>query len=308
MDQTENFLIVTSSPHIKSNVTTQRIMLDVIIALCPALAASVWIFGPRALLVTAVSVLCCVFFEWGSQKLFRRESTVGDLSAVVTGILIAFNMPPSVPLWMLPIGAAFAIVFTKQLFGGIGQNFANPAIVARIVLFLSVASSMSTFTAPGAWRGAADAVSTATPLNEAAALPSLTDMFFGMRAGCLGETCACALLLGGIYLVIRRVISPLVPLCYIGSTVLLCWLFGADPLYSLLSGGLLLGAIFMATDYATTPSTTAGKIVFALGCGLITAVIRCFGSYAEGVSFAILLMNILTPLIDRLIRQKPFGA
>ena len=308
MDSMSHYLVVTSSPHIKSSVTTRRIMLDVVIALCPALIASVWIFGPRTLLVTAVSVLSCIFFEWGAQKLFRRKSTVGDLSAVVTGMLIAYNMPPSVPLWMLPIGAVFAIVFAKQLFGGIGQNFANPAIVARIILFLSFASSMTTFTAPGAWRSTADAVSTATPLNPAATLPPLTDMFLGWRAGCLGETCACALLLGGLYLVIRRVISPLIPLCYIGSTVLLCTLFGADPLYSLLSGGLLLGAIFMATDYATTPSSTLGKIIFALGCGLITAVIRSFGAYAEGVSFAILLMNVFTPLIDRLVRQKPFGA
>ncbi|MBR5519275.1 MAG: RnfABCDGE type electron transport complex subunit D, partial [Clostridia bacterium] len=199
-------------------------------------------------------------------------------------------------------------VFTKQLFGGIGQNFANPAIVARIVLFLSFASQMTTYAAPGAWRNTADAISAATPLQEGAVLPSLWKMLIGQRGGCLGETCALTLLIGGLYLVVRRVISPLVPLCYIGSTTLLCWSFGADPLYSMLSGGLLLGAIFMATDYATTPVTKTGKVIFALGCGLITAVIRSFGAYAEGVSFAILLMNILTPMIDRYVRPRPFGV
>ncbi len=304
----EHSFVVTSSPHIKSPTTTTRIMLDVIIALCPSLAASVWWFGPRTLLMTAISVICCVGCEWGAQKLFRRQSTVSDLSAVVTGMLIAFNMPSTAPLWLLPIGAIFAIVFTKQLFGGIGQNFANPAIVARIVLFLSFASHMTAYTAPGAWRSTADAVTTATPMQESAVLPSLWEMFIGQRGGCFGETCALALLVGGIYLVVRRVISPLIPLCYIGSTTLLCWLFGADPLYSILSGGLLLGAIFMATDYSTTPVTKAGKVIFALGCGLVTAVIRSFGAYAEGVSFAILLMNILTPLIDRYVRPRPFGA
>ena len=304
----EHSFVVTSSPHIKSYDTTARIMLDVVLALCPTLAASVWLFGPRTLLVAAVSIISCVFWEWGAQKLFHRPSTLNDLSAVVTGLLIAFNMPPSVALWMLPIGAFFAIAVTKQLFGGIGQNFANPAIVARIVLFLSFASQMTTYAVPGAWRNAADAVTSPTPMQDGAVLPSLWEMFTGQRGGCIGETCALTLLIGGIYLVIRHVISPVVPLCYIGSTALLCWAFGADLLYSILSGGLLLGAIFMATDYATTPVTTAGKVIFALGCGLITAIIRSFGAFAEGVSFAILLMNVLTPMIDRYIRPRPFGV
>ena len=305
----EKMLVVTSSPHIKSPVTTRRIMLDVLIALSPAFAASIWLFGPRCALIVAISVASCVFFEWGSQKLFKRPSTLYDLSACVTGVLLAFNLPSTIPLWMIPIGALFAIVFVKQLFGGIGQNFANPAIVARIVLFMSFASAMSHFATPTAWYNSSlDAITSATPLNPNAVLPSLGDMFLGLRAGCLGETCSLALIIGGIYLCIRRVISPFVPLVFVGSATLLCWAFGMDPLYSMLSGGLLLGAIFMATDYSTTPATTAGRIVFALGCGILTAIIRAFGAYAEGVSFSILLMNILSPLIDRFIKQKPFGG
>lgn len=301
-------LVVTSSPHIKSKVTTQKIMRDVIIALSPAVAASVWLFGPVTLLATAVSVASCVFFEWGSQKVFKRQSAIYDLSAVVTGILLAMNLPSTAPLWVYPIGALFAIVFVKQLFGGIGQNFANPAIVGRIILVLSFTGLLSNYATPFAWYDKSlDAVTSATPLVKGAVLPSLTDMLLGIRAGAMGETCALALILGGLYLVVRGVISPVIPLSFIGSEMLLAWAFGADPLYSLLSGGLLLGAIFMATDYSTTPSTFVGKLIFGVGCGLITAVIRSFGSAPEGVSYSILLMNIVTPLLDRHIRQKPFG-
>jgi electron transport complex protein RnfD len=303
-----NLLVVTSSPHIKSRVTTRRIMLDVIIALSPAVAASVWLFGPVTLLATAISVVSCVFFEWSAQKVFKRKSTIFDLSAVVTGILLAMNLPSSSPLWVFPIGALFAIVFVKQLFGGIGQNFANPAIVGRIILVLSFTGLLSKYAAPLAWFDKSlDAVTSATPLVKGAVLPSLKDMFLGIRAGAMGETCAIALIIGGMYLIVRGVILPVIPLAFIGSEVLLAWAFGADPLYSLLSGGLLLGAIFMATDYGTTPATFKGKLIFGIGCGVITAIIRSFGAAPEGVSYSILLMNIVTPLIDRYVKQKPFG-
>ena len=305
----ERLLIVTSSPHIKSGTTTRRIMLDVLIALCPTLAVSVWYYGPRALACVLISVASCIFFEWGSQKVFRRPCSVSDLSAAVTGVILAFNLPATTPLWIFPIGAFFAIVIVKQLFGGIGQNFANPALTARIIIMLSFAGKISNYVLPFEWFGQSgvDGVSSATPLAANHA-PELWKLFLGLHGGALGETCALTLLIGGIYLVIRRVISPFVPVIFIGSATLLCWAFGADPMVSMLSGGLFLGAIFMATDYATTPSTLPGKIIFALGCGFLTALIRCFGSYPEGVSFAILLMNVCTPLIDRFTRQKPFGG
>lgn len=303
----ERLLVVTSSPHIKSRVTTRSIMLDVLIALIPGLVASVWLFGPRSLLVVGISVASCVIFEWLTEKIMNRKVTIGDLSACVTGTLFAFSLPVSVPLWILPIGAAFAIIIVKQLFGGIGQNFANPAITARIVVMLSFAALLSKWIAPFEWLGkAADGVTSATPL-ALARTPSFTDMLLGIHGGCLGETCAAALISGGIYLVIRRVISPIIPLSYIGSAVLLGWLFGVDPVLSLFGGGLMLGAIFMATDYATTPDTPLGKLLFGLGCGLITALIRRFGAYPEGVSFSILLMNILAPLIDRYVKTRPLG-
>ncbi|MBQ1955116.1 MAG: RnfABCDGE type electron transport complex subunit D [Clostridia bacterium] len=304
----ERLLVVTSTPHIKDGTTTRRIMLDVLIALTPALIVSVLYFGPRALLCVAASVCSCMFFEWGSQKLFKRKCTVGDLSAVVTGVLLAFNLPVTTPLWIFPIGAFFAIAVTKQLFGGIGQNFANPAITARIVIMLSFAGLISKYPLPFAWLNpSADGITGATPLS-AETIPSFKELLLGLHGGALGEVCVLALIAGGIYLCIRRVISPLVPVIFMGSTVLFCWLFGADPLTSLLTGGLVLGAVFMATDYATTPVTVLGRIIFAIGCGFLTALIRCFGTYPEGVSFAILLMNICTPIIDRFTRPKPFGG
>ena len=283
-------------------------MLDVLIALCPALTVSVVYFGPRALLCVLASVASCLFFEWGSQKVFKRRCTVGDLSAVVTGVLLAFNLPVTTPLWIFPIGAFFAIAITKQLFGGIGQNFANPAITARIVVMLSFAGLISNYPQPFDWLNkSADGVTGATPL-AAEVIPTYKELLLGLHSGALGETCVLALAAGGIYLCIRRVISPLVPVIFMGSATLFCWAFGADPLTSLLSGGLVLGAVYMATDYATTPVTVLGRIFFALGCGFLTALIRCFGTYPEGVSFAILLMNICTPIIDRFTRPKPFGG
>ena len=280
-------------------------MLDVIIALCPALVASVIIFGPRALAVTALCVAVCVFAEWGFEKICKRENTAGDLSAAVTGVLLAFNLPATVPLWQAAFGSIVAIVVVKQLFGGIGKNFANPAITARIVMLLSFSGAMSDFST------ANDALGGATPLSVMSAggdMPSLLDMFLGRHGGSLGETCTLALLAGGVYLVARKVITWHTPVVYLATVALFTLALGEDPIYHLLSGGLVLGAIFMATDYSTTPSTSWGKVIFGLGCGLITVLIRVFGSYPEGVSFAILLMNILTPYISKWTMRKPFGA
>lgn len=300
-------LIVSPSPHILSRNSTANIMYDVVIALIPALFVSVVFFGFRTLLVTAVSVLSCVLFEYLIRKLMKRPNTIGDFSAVVTGILLAFNLPPSIPIWIVVLGAFFAIVIVKQLFGGIGQNFANPAIAARIMLFMSFGTYMTTWTNPFAYRGGVDAVASATPLMEINSAHTL-DLFLGNVPGCIGEVSALALLVGGIYLVIRKVINPVVPLAFIGTVFLITWIAGDNPVNQIFAGGLMLGAIFMATDYATTPASFWGKVIFAVGCGVITAVIRLFGSYPEGVSFSILLMNLLTPLIDRITFVKPFGV
>ncbi len=304
-------LIVEPSPHIKSGNTTQKIMLHVIIALMPALIASVYIFGINSLILTVISVTSCVVFEYIFRVIVKKEQTVSDLSAVVTGILIAFNVPATLPYYMPIIGAFVAIVIVKQMFGGIGQNFANPAIVARIVLALSFTSRMSDFVKPFYYKlGELDAVSTVTPLalgEGSAELPSYMDMFMGLHGGTIGETCSAALLIGLLYLLILRIINPVTPFIFVGTVAVTTLLTGGDVTYQVLSGGLLLGAIFMATDYATTPLTTKGKIIFGIGCGLITVVIRSFSSMAEGVSFAILLMNILTPYIDKLTAPRAFG-
>ena len=299
-------LVVNVSPHIRAKASIRSIMLDVIIALVPALIAGTIVFGLRALLVTAVCVAVCVASEFLFEKGCKKPVTVGDLSAVVTGLLLAYNLPVGIPLWQAAFGAIAAIVVVKQLFGGIGQNFANPAITARIILLLAFSGSMTTWVIP-------DSVSSATPLaliasGDTAALPSLLDMFLGLRGGCIGETSALAILLGGIYLLIRRVIAWQTPVVFIATVFGLAAALGAAPVYQLFSGGLLLGAFFMATDYATTPTTAWGKVIFGLGCGILTAVIRVFGNYPEGVSFSILLMNILTPHIDKLTRHKPFGG
>ncbi len=305
-------LQITVSPHIRSSVTTGSIMLDVIIALCPALAASVWLFGPRALYITAICVLSCILCELAFELITRRTPTIGDLSAIVTGMLLAFNLPVTIPEWQAVIGSIVAIVVVKQLFGGIGCNFANPAITARIVLLLSFSGTMTNWTKPAGFSGG-ELVSSATPLvAEPGAAPSLYDLFLGKHGGCLGETCALALLIGGVYLLIRKVITWQTPVAFIG-TVFLISFFAGDcsapaALYQILSGGLMLGAFFMATDYATSPPTAAGKLVFGIGCGLITAAIRLWGTYPEGVSFAILFMNILTPYITKLCARKVFGA
>lgn len=285
--------------------STRSIMLDVIISLIPATAVGIYLFGFHAAAIIAVCIISAVVAEYICRKIIKRDNTVGDLSAVVTGLLLALNLPSTLPLWMAALGSAIAIVIIKQMFGGIGQNFVNPAIAARIVLMMSFTKQMTAWVAPLSWKNG-DAVTSATPLGGAEV--EFEDMFFGVRAGCIGETCAAALIAGGVYLVARRVISPTIPLVYIGTTAALMWAFGADPVSQILSGGLLLGAIFMATDYTTSPVTFTGKVIFAVGCGLITAVIRQFGSLPEGVSFSILFMNILVPHIDNLTRTRPFGA
>ena len=305
-------LIVSSSPHITGNASTRKIMLDVIIALTPACIASVILFGPISAAIILLSVAGAVASEFICRKAMKRDCTVGDLSAVVTGTLLALNLP-AIPasLWMAPLGSAIAITVVKQFFGGIGHNFANPAIVGRIILMMSFAGYMGVWPDPLAWMSGSDATAHATPLASPSGEWNTLDMLLGMRGGCLGETCAIALIAGLVYLCIRRVITPLIPLVFCGTTVISCWLFSgfeANPINVLLSGGLLIGAIFMATDYVTSPATIGGKVVFAIGCGLITALIRIFGTLPEGVSFAILIMNILTPHIDNLFVKKPFGA
>lgn len=302
-----NRLISSVSPHFNGKRTTRRIMLDVIIALMPAAVASVIIFGWRSLLVIAVCSASCVASELLFELLCKREITIGDLSAVVTGILLAFNLPVGIPIWQAVFGSVVAIVVVKQIFGGIGQNFANPAMTARIVLMTAFSGSMTTWVFPHA---EADAVTSATPLAAAAKnsiteMPSYLTLLLGDHAGCIGETCAAALLAGGVYLMIRRVITWHTPVCYIGTVALVTFITGRDPLYQVLSGGLILGAVFMATDYATTPKTKLGKVIFGVGCGLITILIRFWGSLPEGVSFSILIMNILTPYISKLTRRRP---
>lgn len=300
-------LIVSPSPHDENYTKTSTIMLNVIIALMPALAAAVWFFGMRVITLTAVCVSSCILFEWICRRMMKRENTISDLSAVVTGVILAMNLPVTLPYWMAVIGAFVAIVIVKQLFGGLGQNFANPAITARIVLMVSFPGAMTNWIAP---KDPYDAVSSATPLalGSDAELPSYLDLFLGNVRGCLGETCALALLIGGLYLAARKIISLAAPISFIGVLALLSAISGEDPLYQILAGGVFLGAFFMATDYATTPITTKGKFVFGIGCGIITFVIRRFGSYPEGVSFSILLMNVLTPYIEQLTRTKVLGA
>ena len=306
-----NKLIVEPSPHIRGAMSTQKVMLNVIIAMLPALAAATIIFGIKALVLTVICCACCVLFEWLFCKVTKKDSTIHDLSAVVTGMLLAFNLSVDIPVYMAVIGCFASIVVVKMLFGGIGQNFANPAITGRIILMLSFTASMTTWTAPFSYLEGADAVSTATPLVSDE-LPSLLDMFLGIRGGCLGETCIAALLIGGVYLCVRKLIQPTTPLAFIGTVAVLTLLYsGFDvtyTLYQLMSGGLFLGAIFMATDYATTPLTQKGKLIFGIGCGVFTFLIRQFASLPEGVSYSILLMNILTPYIDKISMPKPLGA
>ena len=295
--------IVAASPHVTTKNSTAVIMRDVLIALLPAVLAGCVVFGLRALLVVAVTTAACVFFEWGFEKLCHTPSTISDLSAAVTGVLLAMNLPVSIPLWQAVFGALVAMVAVKGLFGGIGKNFANPAITARIVMFLAFSKTMTAWVFP-------DAVSTATPLAMMANGESVDylTLLLGNHGGCLGETSALALLIGFAYLLIRGVISWHTPVCFVGTVFVMSLILGQDAVGQILSGGLMLGAIFMATDYSTTPSTNWGRVLFGIGAGLLTVLIRFYGAYAEGVSFAILFMNILTPYLSRWTETKPFGG
>lgn len=307
----EDKLIVSASPHIRKRTTTTNIMLDVIIALIPAVIASIVIFGFRALMIIADTVLVAVAAEYICRKVMKKENTITDLSAVVTGLLLALNLPVGINPIFAAFGSVVAIVVVKQMFGGIGNNFVNPALTARIILLSSFPKSMTTWAEPFYYtKGAVDAVTCATPLAQNASgevTANLKDLLLGTTGGCMGETCAVALLLGGIYLVARRVITPVIPLTYLGTVAVMSLIFGQDILFQLLSGGLLLGAIFMATDYTTSPINTKGQFVFAVGCGILTFLIRNFASLPEGVSFSILIMNILVPLIERATNPRPFG-
>ncbi|NLD87550.1 MAG: RnfABCDGE type electron transport complex subunit D [Clostridiales bacterium] len=315
--------IMTSSPHVRSEDSTRSIMLDVLIAMLPALVLSVYTFGARAFMLTIVAVCSCVLFEYLYCRLIKRPQPVGDLSAAVTGVLLAYNLPVAVPIWIPVIGSFFAIVIVKQLYGGIGKNVFNPALAARVFLFLSWPVHMSNFTAPHSAMpllSRVDAVVTATPMGivkagGAISGINLMDMLLGNTGGCIGETSALALIAGGVYLVARRVISPRIPLTYLASVAIVSVLSpgaGLDNLtwmgLQLLGGGLMLGAIFMATDYTTSPVTIGGQYVYGIGCGLLTIFIRYFGAYSEGVSFSILIMNALVWAIDMAFKPPRYGT
>ena len=320
-------LIATSSPHIRGSETTQGIMKDVIIAMLPALAYACFNFGLRALTLTLVSVAGCVFFEWLYRKVMKKPQSFQDLSAVVTGMLLAFVSPVQIPYWMILIGDAFAIIIVKQLFGGIGKNFVNPALAGRAFLLGSYAGVMTTWVDPAAnkaplFGGVADAVTTATPLaimksGDMAGLTStysIRDMFLGNIPGSMGEISALMVLIGGVYLIARKVINWHTPVSYIATVAVLTFLFpkygsGVEwMLYSIFGGGLMLGAFFMATDYATSPVTKKGQVIFGIGCGLFTVFIRYFGSYNEGVCYSIMVMNLCVALIDKYTKPTRFGV
>ncbi len=309
---------VSSSPHISSPATTKSIMLDVIVALIPAGLAGIYFFGSYASSVIGVSVVCCILFEYLWQRLMKKPNSTGDLTAAITGLLLAYNMPPTIPLWMVVIGALFSIIIVKQLFGGVGHNFINPALGGRAFLMAAWAPQMSRWIIPSFF--GTDALSAATPLSVmkegGICTATLTDMFFGNTGGCIGETSAALLILGGLYLVVRKVISLKIPLSYILTVFVLTFFFGGGQnisssfylaLCHLCSGGLMLAAFFMATDYVTSPVTKWGQIIMGIGCGIITTVIRLAGSYPEGASYSVLLMNVATPLIDKFTHPRVFG-
>ena len=320
-------LIATSNPHVRGSETTRSIMLDFSIAMLPALAFAIFNFGLRALTLTAVSVVGCIFWEWLYRKLMKKPQSIGDLSCVVTGMLLAFVCPVQMPYWMILIGDFFAIIVVKQLFGGIGKNFLNPALAGRAVLLASYAGTMTSWVDPAAGKApiigsVADVVTTATPLAvmKTGDFAALTDtynvgnMFIGQIPGSLGEVSALALLIGGAYLIWRKVINWQTPVSYIATVAVLTFLFpkqGSGPewmLYSVFGGGLFLGAFFMATDYATSPVTKKGQLIFGIGCGLFTVLIRYFGSYNEGVCYSIMVMNLCVALIDKYTKPTRFGV
>ncbi len=318
-------LTVSPSPHIRGSATTRSVMADVLLALTPAAAWGVFVFGVRVITVIFVSVLSSVLFEFLYQKLMKQRVRIGDLSAAVTGFLIALNMPATIPLWIPVVGSAFAIILCKQLFGGLGKNFINPAMAARVFLFSCWPTDMNTYSKPFERLGlfaspeiAADVTASATPLADMTVAEGtpLLDLFFGNTAGCIGEVSALLLLVGGIYLVIRRTITWHTPVAFIATVAVICALFHPSTttdildylVRNVLSGGVMLGAIYMATDYVTAPVTSSGKLIYGVGCGIITMFIRAYGSYPEGVSFAILIMNLLVWYIDKFTRPAVFGV
>lgn len=305
--------VVSGTPHVRSKESIQSIMRDVIIALVPATAAGIYYFGLRALILIVAAIISAVFFEWLYEKITKKPVTINDLSAVVTGLLLAMNLPASAPVWVAIVGSAFAIIFAKQLFGGLGQNFINPALAGRAFLLASYPTEMTTWVVPNGL--AADAATYATPLAQlknGTLDASLGQLVMGQVGGTIGETCAIALIIGGIYLLYKHVISWKIPVIYIATVFILFAVIGRHgmrmPVQEIFAGGVMLGGIFMATDYASSPVTPKGQIIFAVGAGLITYLIRTFGGYPEGVSYSILLMNVCVPLIERFTEPTIFGA
>ncbi len=295
-----NKLTVSSSPHIHSPETTSGIMLDVVIALLPATIYGIILYGLRAAIILGVSIVSALLCEFIWNKLLKKENSLSDLSALVTGLLVGLNVPSSLPIWMAALGSFIAIIIVKQMFGGLGHNFANPAMTARIVLMVSFPAAITSYYEP-----LGSIVTQSTPLTDPTAF-TLKEMVLGMHGGCIGEVNSLLLLIGGIYLVLRRVISPIIPASFIGTVFLLSLVLGANPITAIFSGGLFLGAIFMATDYVTSPTFKLGKLIFGIGCGIITVIIRLYAALPEGVSYAILLMNLIVPYINDLTKRKPF--
>ena len=316
--KTYSNLVVSSAPHLVTNMDTTRIMLMVLIGLAPSFLVSIYVFGMRVIALTAVCIIASMFFEWAWNKLMHKTQTVGDLSAAVTGTLIAFNVPSGLPFWIAIVGCFVAIIVVKQLYGGMGKNIVNPAITARIVLFISFATEMTTWPLP---RMAADATSTATPLGVlaegGAELPSNMQMFLGFIGGSMGEVSAIALLIGGLFLIWKKIISPIIPCCFIGTVFVFALIYyGATgegealqmAIFHVLAGGVMLGAFFMATDYVTSPLLPMGKVIFGIGCGLLTMIIRLWVPYPESFSFSILIMNCLTPFIENFCQKRLYGG
>ena len=305
--------VVSGTPHVRSKESIQSIMRDVIIALVPATAAGIYYFGLRALILIVAAIISAVFFEWLYEKITKKPVTINDLSAVVTGLLLAMNLLASAPVWVAIVGSAFAIIFAKQLFGGLGQNFINPALAGRAFLLASYPTEMTTWVVPNGL--AADAATYATPLAQlknGTLDASLGQLVLGQVGGTIGETCAIALIIGGIYLLYKHVISWKIPVIYIATVFILFAVIGRHgmrmPLQEIFAGGVMLGGIFMATDYASSPVTPKGQVIFAVGAGLLTYLIRTFGGYPEGVSYSILIMNCCVPLIERFTEPTIFGA
>lgn len=314
-------LDVAYQPQERTARSTSSIMLDVIIALIPASVWAVWQFGIQSLFLLVVSVSSCVFFEWGYRKLLHKSSSIGDLSAIVTGLMLAMTLPPTAPAWVAVIGCFFAIVIVKQLYGGIGKNFLNPALAGRAFLMASYATIMSSYAVPRSLKSTVDAISMATPLTymyggqEVPEFFTLRSVFLGTMPGTLGEVSALLLTIGGIYLIIRKVISWRIPLSFIGTVAIVSLIAGSGTmdrgswmLYNILCGGVILNGFFMATDYVTSPITARGQIIYGIGCGAITMLIRFFGSFPEGCSYAILIMNLCTWAIDKAFNNRQFGV